>query len=637
MFTWEDGQEFHIGEPVGWAALALRPGMIIEVKLEEDVALGNEDLWAGFLVVESSIEFTGLSVLAKSLVCTDGNIAKALSSWFNRRAGYLHVCAAEGCQEDDYQMHVRRLRVFSVDAFKRPYMTPASVKQLRKWLEEINLAVDNEGPGEEAAEEEPPGEAGKPAGPRPRRGALRVPQPGKQKEGEEGTAGGDALRAADRARLRERLEKARDRMVGAAGLKGAGGTAGHPIDLDRVVDVSSSPGYSPSEATEVKTEKPRRRKAEEGERATQAHHGALAIMGAGIRPAALVAAPTSKSKSKKVKKRRRAEKKGAEEVTTASTTGNLQKQLLARAAETAQERRDRRQDRKGSKDPGRQLATILTKVMGKKKKKESRKKRRRKRKRREGGDPGGGSSGSSGDSATSSSGKDYGDGSEEEDSSSSDSGKMEPPLKKKAMKRPGSVMRMLVEHAKEKLDQSSKVTIAHRDGDDPTQGVRLTSYYSIVVKSQLAAGCPQLRELHFLAHSLDLLRAGELDSLGDLLASRFVSLHQAGLDGHWGAARHLEVLPFEDNSAAGPAIVLRARKHARLAAQVAGTEPGSWRGGGKGRGKGQQQWEDNWNQNNRTKGKKGDKGKGKGKQTWKGQSNQEAGGDHKQREKVPDK
>ena len=636
MFTWEEGQEFHVGEPVGWAALALRPGMVIEVLLEDDISLGKEDLWAGFLVVESSIELAGLSVLAKSLGCSDGNVAKTLSSWFNRRAGYLHLCAAGDCQEDDYQMHVKRLRVFSAEGFKRSYMTTASMKQLRKWLEELDVGAEKEGPEADAAEEESLGDAGVPAG-HSRRGALRVPVREKEKDREERAAKEGALLGADRVKLRERLEKARDRMVGAAGLRGAGGSAGHPIELDQVVDVSSSPGYSPSEAPEVKTEKPKRRKAEEKDKATPGQQGALAIMGAGLRQAALVAAPPGKIKPGKARKKKKTEKRTAEEDTNASTTGSLQKQLLARAAEAAQERKDRRHEHKGSKDPGRQLATILTKVIGKKSKKESRKKRKRKRKRKEGGDPGGGSNGSSGDSATSSSGRDYGDGSEDEDSSSSGSGKMEPPLKKKAMKRPGSVLKMLVEHAKEKLDQSSKVAIARREGDDPTQGVRLTSYYSIVVKGQLTAGCPQLRELHFLAHSLDLLRSGELDSLGDLLASRFVSLHQAGLDGHWGAARHLEVLPFEDSSAAGPAIVLRARKHAKLAAQVAGAEPGYWRGGGKGRGKGQQQWEDSWNQNNRAKGKKGDKGKGKGKTPWKGQANQEAAGDHKQKEKVPDK
>ena len=96
------------------------------------------------------------------------------------------------------------------------------------------------------------------------------------------------------------------------------------------------------------------------------------------------------------------------------------------------------------------------------------------------------------------------------------------------MQKPGSVlMRILVEHGKEKLDQTSKVAVSRRDEDDLTEGVRITTYFAIVVNPQPNQGSPQLRELHMLAHSLDLLRAGELDSLGDLLVSRFIALHQA--------------------------------------------------------------------------------------------------------------
>jgi hypothetical protein len=197
---------------------------------------------------------------------------------------------------------------------------------------------------------------------------------------------------------------------------------------------------------------------------------------------------------------------------------------------------------------------------------------------------------------------------------------------------------MLIEHARERLDQTSKVSVGRRDEDDATQGIRISSYFQIVVRSQLSATSPQLRELHLLAHAVDLLRSGELDSLGDLLASRFVSLHQAGLDGHWGAARHMEVLSYEDTSAAGPAIVLEARKHAKMAAQVAGNEPGSWKGGGKGRGKFRPQWEDNnWQGDGKGRGKKGDKGRGRGKGAWKGQQQQEVGADSRQREKIPEK
>jgi hypothetical protein len=206
------------------------------------------------------------------------------------------------------------------------------------------------------------------------------------------------------------------------------------------------------------------------------------------------------------------------------------------------------------------------------------------------------------------------------------------------MQKPGSVLKLLVDHAKEKLDQTSKIAVSRRDEDDMTQGVRITTYFAIVVKGQLNQSSPQLRELHMLAHALDLLRGGELDSLGDLMASRFISLHQAGLDGNWHAARHLEMIPYDESSAAGAAVVLQARKHAKMAAQVAGAVPPTWKGGGRGKGSGRGGWEDStWTSDGKARGKKGEKGKGRGKGAWKGQGQGENAGDGKSKEKLPEK
>ena len=49
------------------------------------------------------------------------------------------------------------------------------------------------------------------------------------------------------------------------------------------------------------------------------------------------------------------------------------------------------------------------------------------------------------------------------------------------------------------------------------------------------------RELYLLAVTLDMLRMGQLDRVADALASRFLAIQQAVLDGHWGAARYLEI------------------------------------------------------------------------------------------------
>eukprot|EP00435_Cladocopium_sp_Y103_P075243 s43_g55.t1 len=139
---------------------------------------------------------------------------------------------------------------------------------------------------------------------------------------------------------------------------------------------------------------------------------------------------------------------------------------------------------------------------------------------------------------------------------------------------------------------------------------------------------------------MDLLRRGDLSHLGDLLAGRFISLHQASLDGSWTAARHLEVLPLEEGSAASTPVVLAARRHARTAAKALGLDSGgAWKGGAKGRGnKGKNSnWGDHdWTPSNNKGKNKGQKGKGKGKNWW-GSPSGHGGADGKKQEKPRDK
>ena len=118
------------------------------------------------------------------------------------------------------------------------------------------------------------------------------------------------------------------------------------------------------------------------------------------------------------------------------------------------------------------------------------------------------------------------------------------------------------------------------------------------------------------AAALDLLRQGEVAKVGDTLAARFIALHQSMLDASWNTARHLELFPMEDASAAGPAAILATRKHAREVSKAQGILPlGGWGvSSGKGRGgKGRNDWSSF--EPNPDKGK--DKGKAKkGKGKW---------------------
>ena len=122
----------------------------------------------------------------------------------------------------------------------------------------------------------------------------------------------------------------------------------------------------------------------------------------------------------------------------------------------------------GGKDPGRRGDL---RVQNEDKKEAPRKKRRRKKKKG-GGDP---DESPSGNSSGMSSYDSDSQASWEERSTSSADRKMETPLRRKAKEKPGSVLQLLIEHARSQLDQSS----------------------------------------------IDLLRQGDLDLLGDTLAGRF--------------------------------------------------------------------------------------------------------------------
>ena len=90
---------------------------------------------------------------------------------------------------------------------------------------------------------------------------------------------------------------------------------------------------------------------------------------------------------------------------------------------------------------------------------------------------------------------------------------MEAPLRRRSQRRPGSVLQMLVAHVKSQLDQTSKVDVGANAAVDATQGIRLASYFAIVVRPTLGTALAVTREMHHLANALDLLRQGELSRL----------------------------------------------------------------------------------------------------------------------------
>lgn len=193
---------------------------------------------------------------------------------------------------------------------------------------------------------------------------------------------------------------------------------------------------------------------------------------------------------------------------------------------------------------------------------------------------------------------------EDEDSSSTS---MIPPLQRKALRKPGSVLELLLREVGEALADSA-VQEEVEAGNLGGSGNKMTAYVQICAKPLLTGKVRDLRELETLGKCVDLLRSGRLPELGDALAGRFLAVERAGISNNWQEAQHLEVLPTRQPGLTSPAVMLRAQRHQRQVEKATGR--GSWKGGS---------WQsDRWPPRRDEKGSKGkDKGRGKGKQKGK--------------------
>lgn len=314
------------------------------------------------------------------------------------------------------------------------------------------------------------------------------------------------------------------------------------------------------------------------------------------------------------KRRRRSSPTEAMVGTSGITTKNLQGQLASSAVAALQESKMVQKKRKkmsSAEKVGNALAKALAPLGLKKVKKEKKdwkKKKKKKKKGKKGGDPS--SSGETSSSEESSTEPSDEDGEEESKSSE----EFEAPMVKRSREKPGSVLELLVQHARAQLDQSSAVTLPSSSAR-VDQGIKILSYFQVILKPQLGNSSAPVREMFLIATVLDLLRKGHLSQVGDALAARFFALHQSQIDGHWQAAKHLEIHALDEATSTTTAVLLQTRRHAKMAAKAQGWDlpNGSWRSGwGRGRGGKGGKWkgtDGEWKGGN----PKGDKGKGKGK------------------------
>ena len=132
----EEALEAAMGD-AAWEGLELSRGEVVEVYMPGSDWEQPAADWAGFLVMQVSLEVGTQAVVfeAKSLGCGDGELTKELANTFNRRRGQIHLCSSSPCATTNtYELHATKIRVFRLQDFSAPYVTRSMKAQIRKWL-----------------------------------------------------------------------------------------------------------------------------------------------------------------------------------------------------------------------------------------------------------------------------------------------------------------------------------------------------------------------------------------------------------------------------------------------------------------------------------------------------------------------
>lgn len=586
MRGFQNGRQFDIDDRESWSSLFPERGTVMEVSMQHTSIGSAGEEWAAFFITGVTACLDGsIDVTAQYLGCEDPSTGGILSSSFGQGGGKIHLCTVKPCIEFPNEvrgpevLHVTLLRLWEAESFSADYLIDGAETLIKKW--QSALAKDK--PGKRPAARRAPGKgaAAKSAGktPRARKGEDKEEPAEKKEKKKEKTLG--EITQAQKEKLKARLKDIRkkhhtvgdsaeeDTELLRSGSEGCG--------EDFAEDESS--GYAPTEPLDT---------------------GAL-----------MKDPPTGRrSKGHTGREDRIVPYKD----TRGNTMRTLSDQLAQRALAISRARGDadkkRRRKRSGGSVIG-ALQKALGRATDKKKKKDKGSKKRKKRRRKLENGVIVSSSASSGESSDP-------EELEEEESSSSE---LEAPMKKRSREKPGSVLALLIEHIRNQMEQDALVDLPEEK--KVTGGVKVVSYFHQHIKNAYSSHQKELREMYTLGSAIDLLRRGDVAKVGDALSARFIAIHQSLLDQGWAAARHMELFPLEDASAATSSMVLATRRHTKLVEKVQGkgqSPPWSWQGKGRARGKGD--WSYSGEGGNKGKKGKGDqRGKGKGK----GWQNQDKG------------
>ena len=582
-----------------WSLFCPQRGDVLVIQVPKPIA-PEEGVFAAFAVLTKTLMSDGsLIVAAKSLGSSEESTTTSLSRHFNRRPGCIHIChGAEECSvmDEEVVFHCRTVELADGETFSAKYVGTAG----KRLLKQVRQGAERE---PELAEERPR-ESGEEKQKAPKRKGPDDETPHRDNGkgvGQSGSPNGERY-----ATLRQRLASAKN--------KHSQGPGGEGQDVSETLFPWMGPGGGSIPQLSA------------------SHKLAYRQQGGPLDPAAARLAvegganpdpgrgPTMSGWNK-------------------TNSGSVGSQLVMRAAANLQGGGGG-----GGLPPTANFGAMFGGPQKKKKKKKKKKGKKKKKKRKHGGPPGGGGSsggGSSGSSTGSSS-------SDSESSGSGSSGQSAylPPLRRKAQKHPGSVLKILLAQVESQLSE-----LQGAEGHEAALlgGTKVLTYFHLLVKgSSVQTTSRDGRELYLISVLLDLLRSGQLERLADGLAARFMALQTAAMDGNWVAARHLEIYTPDQATPGGPAITLAARKHAKVLEKVKGHDNRSDypRGGTWGRQGNAWQWpkaEDSQTaESGKGKNKKGKNGKGKGGawngkgyNSWKGAG----GGDAKnsEREKTGEK
>lgn len=199
MRIYDDGEEFYVEDWEKWIEYQPKVGTIIEVDGSSTDQSFPPGLWLAFVVMKVQLDVDSSVILeAKFVGSEEPEINKELSLLFNRKRGFIHLCAGKPCLSDaEVSLHVTRFRVYSVEGYKKDFLTASMTRQMKKWA---GMPADGpiEPEGTTASTRKPARKA------REKPGKALAPAPG-----EDGDTGATGRLGARLQELRTRLHKAR--------------------------------------------------------------------------------------------------------------------------------------------------------------------------------------------------------------------------------------------------------------------------------------------------------------------------------------------------------------------------------------------------------------------------------------------